>query len=924
MPSKKFNKNVNNKSDSEEFSESDLRSDSDDEVLSDSEDDINYYDELKVIKYNIDDYKECTEDIDVNKLHYIIQNKKDFVQFFNKAEHEFKGSKYSKKQDTFVLIEKYLKKSRNGKVKVLYKQKKGVGRYYAQRSLSLQCLKKEVRQCIALDYVDIDISNAGPSILKFVCEQNNIDCSILTKYCNNREKFWKDNNLTKEQGKDLFIKIIYGGGKSEIKKENKDYEKFVKEIQRIHDAIIFKHKKTFKKFEQDKKDKYKKSKKKEELQNIEGSFVSKILFDIENKILQEIYKFYESPKNAVLCFDGLMLKKSKDKDEKYYQSTLVNCEKQIYKNLHIKFKLAIKPFDDLLNKKIFDKLKDPLPEYNDIKLKYFSDFGKLVDKNIELEVIEEWLNNTVIFIDKGSKLLILIKNKKIDPDTKEKIVYWEQSSHDDIIKILEDIKCNVINPKYDYKLAHECKDDSKLFKSLPFEDRIKIKPFLYTSLSNGKKEGFYDVYKIHRKNLISDEESITNEYPSQRYEEVEFFPFLKRRIDYKTKGAYNLFTGYPLDKIRLIKTIDFTTSKWYIHMRDDLCNGNQAEFDNLLDWIAIKLQEPTVIIPSQVFYGIQGTGKGTFVEFMKRLLGCSNVVTIENIDAYLDKFNQDTSYKILKVLEEVEDKGKAYTNHNRLKADMVKKTERVELKYKNALTVNHFASYIFNTNNKNALKVEPNDRRFTFHCVGSNHADNIPYFDKIYEELNNEQYMKNAFEFFAEREYNKVNVRKAYQNYFKIQQKISDMPIGLKCIKYIIEEGIDKKFMHDDELVKGHYINNEYKTWCSKNGCNQYYNETTFREQLKLIGIEYKRFQRGSLKYFCYKINKSEVEKQFKIYLDAKDFVFGTECNVEDEGGDLSNHVPSKESEEDNDDIPEYNVNFDKGDEADDENIIDV
>jgi hypothetical protein len=60
-----------------------------------------------------------------------------------------------------------------------------------------------------------------------------------------------------------------------------------------------------------------------------------LLCDFENKILQTIYKALGSPKNCVMCFDGLMIRKEVGFD-------LEALEKAVYDKLDIEIKLAVK------------------------------------------------------------------------------------------------------------------------------------------------------------------------------------------------------------------------------------------------------------------------------------------------------------------------------------------------------------------------------------------------------------------------------------------------------------------------------------------------------------------------------------------------------------------------------------------------------
>jgi len=149
----------------------------------------------------------------------------------------------SYQKGTFLKAEKMLNKSRNGTIKVTYKQRNGVGRRFASKGLSLQSLCRQMRHTIARDYVDIDMVNAHPTLLLFVCEQLKIQCPMLRKYCQNREKFFGQNNLTKEEGKDLMIQMLYGGSKAykQIEDPSPDLEMFKDEMKETHARIAGSH-----------------------------------------------------------------------------------------------------------------------------------------------------------------------------------------------------------------------------------------------------------------------------------------------------------------------------------------------------------------------------------------------------------------------------------------------------------------------------------------------------------------------------------------------------------------------------------------------------------------------------------------------------------------------------------------------------------
>jgi hypothetical protein len=792
-------------------------------------------DELVDKQDNTDKFIICHEDIDVDKLNYIIINKQKFQSLLKQRV----DNEDTKHIDAFVLAEKFLKKSRKGIVDVKYTQKEGSGRYYANNSLSLQCLKREIRQTIAVNYVDIDVNNAGPTILKYICDRNKIKCSTLTKYCSNRDKFFKDNNITKELGKQLFIAIMNGG--KITSKLCKDLKQFMDdEVENIHARITTKYSTAYDKF---KKKRMKDPKHKD---NHKAAFVSRIIFDIENKILETMYDYFERPASAVLCFDGLMLKN----DKKY---NLTTCQKYIRDMLGIDIVLKRKPFDDA-----FDLSKCKIPKYTEFSLEYYPDFMNLANKEIDLKLAEEWLRNTVAFIENRGKLIILTKNKEINSTSREETIVHIPMNTQDVYKSLK-IRCSIINPDYDHKFYEKHNKDKK--RDLPQGHEIKMKYYLYTTMRD-----FFIDYETRR--------DIPPLSPAISYITAQFHPFLERNGVPNLTGSFNTFTGFPMERIELKEEIDFTKSKFYAHIRDGLVNGDKKEFNHFLDFVSDMIQDPAHIKgTAHIFSTRQGMGKGLLATFLKRLLGSNNVIIFNNADTYFNKFNLNQVSKILKIIEEVKDKGTAHDNHDRLKADITKDTDIVEPKNVDSFEINNCSRIMINSNNINPVRIEPDDRRFTYHRANNEHANNSKHFAPIVKEkeIENEQFCKNAFEFFANRKYKLDNVRKCYNNKYKTEQKLMNMCTGLRFIKDIIENNFHGIPM-DEYKIKSIVLDAKYKMWCINKGST--YNANALKTQLKHVDIDSKTRRYFGTSTHCYYIDEKQVLKSFRSYLHAPEFEF--------------------------------------------------
>ena len=160
----------------------------------------------------------------------------------------------------------------DGCKRIVYRQTCDKNRYYADSSC-LTYLKKEIRNSIMpKDIKDIDMVNAHPVILNYLCKKSNVDCNILKNYIENRElilsSFGKDKKIIKE----LFLSILNGKSKdiySDNKQTNNYLKLFENEIIRIQNYFYINDKRYL-----------------NIDYNYKGKNLSRIILNIENQILQ--------------------------------------------------------------------------------------------------------------------------------------------------------------------------------------------------------------------------------------------------------------------------------------------------------------------------------------------------------------------------------------------------------------------------------------------------------------------------------------------------------------------------------------------------------------------------------------------------------------------------------------------------------------
>jgi hypothetical protein len=266
------------------------------------------------------------------------------------------------------------KVNKKGRVAVKYNYSKSLsdkGRLYADKSLSLQNFKKEIRHCLAKNiYTDIDMVNAHPNIIYQYCKKNNINCTCLENYVNNREdvllKIQKKHDIDRDAAKKLMLRLVYLGNYI-IEKDGIEcvpevklslVNNFKDELVEIAKQVCVIEKETYALVKKDTSNKNKKS-----------SVLSITAQVIENKCLMVLYNHLISIgiKVGVFCFDGLMIEPNEYIREQGKKRTteqnLRKCEEVILNKTGYGIKLEIKPMNlelpfelPLISERVFSDL----------------------------------------------------------------------------------------------------------------------------------------------------------------------------------------------------------------------------------------------------------------------------------------------------------------------------------------------------------------------------------------------------------------------------------------------------------------------------------------------------------------------------------------------------------------------------------------
>tara|TARA_R110000868_G_scaffold219194_3_gene470029 strand:- start:81 stop:2276 length:2196 start_codon:yes stop_codon:yes gene_type:complete len=347
----------------------------------------------------------------------------DRINFLNDMDFDtfkqfVKGKNNEEKKTKFDILKSFCNNNikARGEIRRLYSYTHNTplevgGRLYC--GSSVQGLQKDFRGFLLNGITtDIDMKNAHPVILKYICSLHNIHCPNLSYYIENR-----DTILTEfgENGKTDFLKAV-NDDKINRKVQHtffKDFDKECKKIQKEVTAL-----ECYKNIVE--------SVPSTRIYNWLGSAINRILCVYENNILQEVISVIYS-KNIEMCalmFDGLMIY-----GNHYENNELLN---EITQNVNAKFEGLDMVFtykDHSTNIKIPDGYQTKA------KMEEITDTFENVAKVFEQTHCK--INNKSFFIkETPEKIIIMSKTQLIT--TYEHMIYR-------IVKEDKIITCNFIS-----------------------------------------------------------------------------------------------------------------------------------------------------------------------------------------------------------------------------------------------------------------------------------------------------------------------------------------------------------------------------------------------------------------------------------------------------------------------------------------------
>ncbi len=212
----------------------------------------------------------------------------------------------------------------------------------------------------------------------------------------------------------------------------------------------------------------------------------------------------------------------------------------------------------------------------------------------------------------------------------------------------------------------------------------------------------------------------------KEYKGLKFDPSEKVGKDY-----YNLFQGlYGKGKPGI-------WVKFGEHMLEVICGGEEEYYNYLFAWLARIVQDPGGEKPGVAFVmrGLEGTGKGTFVQVVGKIFG-PHFLQINNQSQVTGRFNSHFKDVILLFVDEGF-WGGSRAAEGVLKGMVTEKTIPMEPKGKDIVKLANHMNIIIASNSNWVVPAGMEARRFFVVDVSDKYMQDSEYFARINEEMDN-------------------------------------------------------------------------------------------------------------------------------------------------------------------------------------------
>jgi hypothetical protein len=280
---------------------------------------------------------------------------------------------------------------------------------------------------------------------------------------------------------------------------------------------------------------------------------------------------------------------------------------------------------------------------------------------------------------------------------------------------------------------------------------------------------------------------------------------------------YNIWKGFEAEKLPSVPDdqIQALIEPIVRHIHEVIAVDNQEQTDFIIDYFANIVIRPTVKTHVALsLVGQEGCGKDILLDWIRlKILG-------KSITHQTDKLNNDLFDKfaecfINKVLIQADEVQNVYEFTDRLKHFITGDTQYCEKKniQEREITEN-LCNLVLTSNNKNTIKIPPDDRRYCLFECSSKYKGNTQYFRNLSACMANPSVQRAFFQFLMSRDVSKYMPHfedfRPLTKYYQDQQILCICPV-MRFMSAIVNRGIN-------EPIQAYTFYYMYTKFCDDNG----------------------------------------------------------------------------------------------------------
>jgi energy-coupling factor transporter ATP-binding protein EcfA2 len=574
-----------------------------------------------------------------------------------------------------------LRKDKKIKEVAMGRAKHGWGRAYPAGNLSIATLERFARNTIIDEvYYDFDIANAQPTMCKNVCDDEGCLKKVPTivRYCENRDAILSAGmakyGKSRDEVKAVYNKVMNGGKIPEWYADNEDIVKFKKECEWVREKV----------------------------REVNPELFSSAR--MKNALDKDIPEGQRPNKNMRTMF-ALWLA---EMEFQYVSAVMEWCEREglMTKDGLQRYRVAGYTYDGFV---LLRELVDAYCRKRGITLSHLCEELEQVGMEKTGHDLIWKLKGTDEKHDISEQYAVCVSETPSGTPNPTGMTFsayvteWEKSH-----AFIESDGIYVQEKKNEYKLR-----DLAMLKS-------SFMNLSVTDPETGKQVNFIKMWT-------------TNNNDIRKYECMDVFPFAPMC----PPECFNLWTPFEMERVENWNDRPDVLAKFIYHVREVVCGTTanskfQEGFEYMLDWMSHIIQRPHIKSGKcPVLISQQGSGKGTLMKIMARILGHNKVFQTAKPekDVYGD-FNPLMENSILVNIDEPES-ARTDAFEGTIKNFITEPTMVINNKFAKPRLVKSYHRFILTTNKVDGgIKVEEGDRRFFVLRMSDKHKGDMKYWDE--------------------------------------------------------------------------------------------------------------------------------------------------------------------------------------------------